>query len=57
MQLGNRSLAYAAPESFPIPTNGNTRVWFREMFEPTISVLDVDNFEFDDEEEEEDESG
>ena len=41
VDLGDRILAvsFKAVESFPMPTHRNMRVWFREMFEPTISVI------------------
>ena len=42
VQLGKRTLAlsFRAHNDFPVPDNENCRVWFREMLEPTISVLE-----------------
>lgn len=41
VKLGKRTLAmsFPTPSHFPIPDSDDCRVWFREMFEPTISVL------------------
>jgi len=46
VELGDRILAcsFATPTvgtDFPIPQEKEARVWFREMFEPTISVLEL----------------
>jgi len=44
VKIGDRILAasFRTPKEstdFPIPQGSGMRVWFREMFEPTISVL------------------
>ena len=45
--FGDRILAVSFPSpseatrEFPIPSEDKARVWFREMFEPTISVLSL----------------
>ena len=46
VELGDRIMAcsFATPTGktdFPIPREKEARVWFREMFEPTISVLEL----------------
>jgi hypothetical protein len=33
------TVSFATPSTFPMPESKECRVWFREMFEPTISVL------------------
>jgi hypothetical protein len=44
VEMGTRILAVSTkapenPASFVVPKSEQTQVWFREMFEPTISVL------------------
>ena len=46
VSIGKRTLAVsfgmeAAGDEFPIPRGDSTRVWFREMLEPTISLCEL----------------
>ena len=56
VQIDSRILAvsFECPDTFQLPKNKKLRWWFREMFEPTISVLPPSGENDADEEDEED---